>query len=616
MPIMRLEKEELSPGFRRSTALGAGSYQSCMRLILVVAISTLTLVVMTNRLLPADSSIGYDYSYFLPYLLAGANWVQQNGWLTVPHFTPDFCGGMPWLANPQSMFYSLPQTLAVTLSDPVEAVKWSLYLYATLGAAGTYVLARRCFGLSRHAAVLAFCLFQLNGFLLFRTGIGHPTYFVFGLVPILSLCALLTSSAVTRSRGLVDFGAAALGGCLLAAMVYGGALSFVAPAVLGTAIVILLHRAAIGSGVRPLLVLAGACLWSLPLSAMKLLPAYVFVSRYPRIYLPQYLFSDPLRLLGKLFGGLFLPETLDYVTSLNSARLGLHEFEFGVSIVPPVLIALYLATVRPLGIFRRPMAVVGIVIVASVPLLGTFGSPEWGAVLAKVPIINNNTTLVRWWSIYVLLVILLSVISFDAVFRRDRWRSLALAVGILLVSGQLLLRDLTYYTGGIVFPLYDPRPVSAALRQMAAGQAPLGSISRIGIPEGRVRARPVNSNDAFLKGASALPCYEPVFGYDLELLPSRGLTPGPVVGTGDTLNMADPRCFLDAAGSHCEPGDRFSRADAADLSIFAAHRPLPWHEPVWQRAASTVSAIAFLLTAALLCLIVLRVATGARSSRS
>lgn len=574
-----------------------------MRLTLVVVISTLTLVVMTNRILPAGGSIGYDYSYFLPYLLAGATWVQQNGWLAVPHFTPDFCGGMPWLANPQSMFYSVPQALAVALSSPVEAAKWSLYLYASVGAAGTYVLARTCFGLSRQAAALAFCLFQINGFLLFRTGIGHLTYLVFGLVPILCVCALLTSSVVTRPRSLVELGAAILGGCLLAAMVYGGALSFVVPAVLGVAIVILLHRAAIGSGGRPWLVLAGACVWSLPLSAMKLLPAYVFVSQYPRIYLPQYLFSNPFRLLGEIVSGLFLPETLDYFTGLNSATLGLHEFEFGVSMVPLALIGLYLATIRPPGIFRRPMAVVGISIVASVPFLGTFGSQAWGTALAKIPIINSNTTLVRWWSIYILLVILLAVISFDCVFRQDRLRTVALAVGVLIASGQLLLRDLGYYTTGIAFPLYDSRPVETAFRQMAAGLVPVGSISRIGSLEGRAGVRPTNSNDAFLKGVSALPCYEPVFGYDLELFPSRGLTPGPIVGTGDTLNMADPRCFLGDVGPHCRPGDQFSRADAADMSTFAAHRPIPWQQPVWQRAASTISAAAFVLTAVLLCLI-------------
>jgi len=55
----------------------------------------------------------------------------------------------------------------------------------------------------------------------------------------------------------------------------------------------------------------------------------------------------------------------------------------------------------------------------------------------------------------------------------------------------------------------------------------------------------------FLRNVSALPCYEPVFGYRLEFFPSGGLTPGPIVGTDDRLNMVDPRCFLDPAASRC-----------------------------------------------------------------
>jgi hypothetical protein len=49
------------------------------------------------------ASIGnsQSFSYYFPYLLSEAQWIHQNGWLTIPYFTPDYCGGLPWLANPQ-----------------------------------------------------------------------------------------------------------------------------------------------------------------------------------------------------------------------------------------------------------------------------------------------------------------------------------------------------------------------------------------------------------------------------------------------------------------------------------------------------------------------------------
>src|SRR5262245_37248573 len=109
-----------------------------------IVISTGALVYVASRMMPTgEGYLGHDYGYFLPYLLSGMAWAHQNGWLEIPHFTPDFCGGIPWLANPQSLFYSIPQVLTVALADPVTAVRWSLLLFATIGAGATYILFRR-----------------------------------------------------------------------------------------------------------------------------------------------------------------------------------------------------------------------------------------------------------------------------------------------------------------------------------------------------------------------------------------------------------------------------------------------------------------------------------------
>src|SRR5256885_781051 len=116
--------------------------------LVVIGASTAMLVHLAWSLLaPGARSIGQDYSYFFPYLVAGPNWVRTNGWLAPPHFTPDFCGGLPWLANPQSLFYSVPQLLA-TVTDPVAAARWTLIIFATGGAAATFLLLRRCLGAS------------------------------------------------------------------------------------------------------------------------------------------------------------------------------------------------------------------------------------------------------------------------------------------------------------------------------------------------------------------------------------------------------------------------------------------------------------------------------------
>ena len=450
-----------------------------------IGISTAALVYAAHRMLPIPNGyVGHDYRYFLPYLFAGVGWFQQNGLFTIPYFTPDFCGGIPWLANPQSVIYSLPQILTFFFADPIVAAKWSLFAYATAGGAATYVLLRRCFGLSWHAAGLGFVLFQLNGFLIFRIGVGHLTYHIYGLVPALCLCALVTDAPNHGARHwgarTKDLTAAVAGACLLAVMVYGGGLNYIIPAVLSVSAVIFIHQARTGFRQRPWLLLATACIWAIPLSALKLLPAFVFASGYPRTDFGEFLFDNPVILAGTLVRGLFYPEFQPFFTSMNNTfnwKVGLHEFEFGVSIVPLLLILARLWDI-PLFVERFSgrrlrqgprlhwFACIGLAVIIAIPILGTFGNATWGQVLLQIPVINNNTMLTRWWSIYILILIVLAAVSFDHVVSRAWARDVVLAGCVTIAAAQLTLRDFSYYTTARSYLLYDPAPVTAAIRQV------------------------------------------------------------------------------------------------------------------------------------------------------
>jgi hypothetical protein len=415
-------------GYRNSTAgrdaLPGRAYRTFFPpalLVGAIGLATGALFYAANRMLPnSNGYVGHDYRYFSPYLLAGTRWIKENGWFSVPYFTPDFCGGIPWLANPQSVFYSVPQISTLLFADPIAAAKWSLLLYATAGGAATYGLLRRCFSLSWHAAGLGFVLFQLDGFLLFRIGIGHLTYHTYGLIPCLCLCALFNDASnrqVSKWDALTKGIAAALvGACLLAVMIYGGALNYVVPAVLNVMAIIFIHQTRTGFTRRPWLVFAAACVWAIPLSALKLVPAFVFSSAYPRPYLAKYLFDNPLKLARSLFQSLFIPETQPSSTLMSytdNSRLGLHEFEFGVSVVPLVLIlAALIFAYRSRQAPRHLFAWVGVATISLIPILGTFGNATWGQILLRIPIVNNNTVLTRWWSIYILILIVLAAMSF------------------------------------------------------------------------------------------------------------------------------------------------------------------------------------------------------------
>jgi hypothetical protein len=562
-------------------------------LTLALVVSTTSLIKIVKHLLPtADGVIGYDYRYFLPYLLSGVQWIYQNGWLTLPYFTPDYCGGIPWLANPQSIFYSVPQFLTL-LTNPVTAVAWTAIIFATIGAAASYGLLRKSLGVSWQAATLGFVLFQLNTFLLFRIAIGHLTYHIFGLIPALCWLVLLPGAVggSVQIRVVRSTGAMIIGGVLLAMMVYAGATNYVIPTVLSVVMVLLIHHARVGWRLAPWCTLVGASLWAIPLSAIKLVPAFIFIHSYPRPYIPGFLFNNPMILAKVLLVSLFAPGFLPDFINLRAAWMGLHEFEYGVSIVPLLFIlAAILFYLRKPSRPRHVFAWVGLALVSALPIALTIGNEAWGRTLLEIPIINNNTTFVRWWSIYITPLIVVAGLLFDRVVPDTRIRDVVLGGSILVVVTQLMSLDLSYYETSKIFPLYDPAQVSAAVGRVSAGM-PLPEISQVGeSPADRLKPG-VPSNDGLIWGISTYPCYEPVFGYSGHLFPARQLKAGPVDSDiNGNFNLVDPRCYF-PFDAKCSAGALFRRDEVSDVAKFTSHRPLPWH-PLWQRVAEVATVVA------------------------
>ena len=566
---------------------------------LAFAASTATLVRTLSHLAPtANGMLGQDYSYFLPYLLSGVQWIYQNGWLTIPYFTPDYCGGIPWLANPRSDFYSVPQLLT-TLANPTTAIKWTAIAFATIGGIASYGLLRKCFGASWQAAGLAFVLFQLNTFLLFRIAVGHLTYHVFGLVPVLSWLVLVPTATANGSIGLNFIrtaGKTIAAAILLAMMVYAGAPDLIIPAVLSVVAVLLVHHVRMGWQSAPWCILAGACLWAIPLSALKLVPAVILVRNYPHPYLLGLLFADPIRLFKVLAASLFAPEILPWAIAPvqgSSRLLFLHEFEFGVSVVPLFLIlaAILLSAINP-SRPRRLLAWIALALVVALPIALASGNEGWSRLLLKILFIRDYSVPVRFWSIYITPLIVVAGLSFDRVFWGTRVRDVAFGASVLAVIAQLMSRDLSYYE---TIHLYDPAPVIRAVEGIAAG-VPLPEISEVGPPlkSGETDRR---DNDGLTRGTSAYPCYEPVFGYGHEYFPARQLRAGPVKsGIDGHFNLVDPRCYLSFDSRTCPAGGLFREQQGFDVAMFTSHRPLPWALPVWQRSAEAATIVSGMLS--------------------
>ena len=148
-----------------------------------LALSLIFYAWIFGRFIPLEGNkLGHDYALHFPNLLAGHFWVLQNGFFSVPWFTPAQCGGLPFYADLNVGYYALPQFLTFWFS-PLVAIKITFYVFASLGFLGTYAFLRKTMQLSLCAALVGAMLYFWNGFYVYRMLVGHLVDHGFMLLP-------------------------------------------------------------------------------------------------------------------------------------------------------------------------------------------------------------------------------------------------------------------------------------------------------------------------------------------------------------------------------------------------------------------------------------------------
>jgi hypothetical protein len=329
------------------------------------------------------------------------------------------------------------------------------------------------------------------------------------------------------------------------------------------------------------------------LSAAKLVPAIVYVQTFPRPG-QLVLFDTVFRLLFKLAIGLFLPFLLK--------GEGRHESEYGVGIIPPIFTALALSVAiqrHQLTIFAKRLVktwpyLVGFFLVCLIPIAVNFGGLGFDIVLKRVPYINNNVTLIRWFWIYIPVLCVVTGALLDYLMRASLERRVTLAISALVT---VIIATATNHRFYFDDQTYDPSSIIAANASLDRGKPP-PKIVEIG------SGRDQFDNDGLVNGVSAYPCYEPLFGYFLETFPP-GIDLGHL-GLHGTGRLRNPACFIYGAANRCLPGEAFS--DSEQAAMFAQYRSFRYVTPTWQTIADLLSAFGFLLVLVLPIYAVVRVA--------
>lgn len=590
----------------------------------------------------SQGTLGHDCGLAFAGMVDGYIWFAKNGWWEVPWFSPSFCGGQPFFADPQSGYYSVLQWLTF-ITDPLTATYSTLLLFASLGFFGTYLLARHCFALALPWAILAAALYFFNGFLPHRMIIGHMGYHGLTLAPWMAL-ALLTPVASRAST----IGSGILAGLIAAYWLQSGLTTLMVPAALSVGLVLLVYRLR-QPWPRDLFPrISLAVLVSIVLSASKLVASLSFYSHFERTqyFLPG--FDNPFVLLLTNLLALFGPNEM----AAKAGDLGLvnqqwalmpHEWAFGFTLVPlfvllrgrvllrqqkksstcregeaaaPVHNSASDApgsqyntstTERPGHFHPRGIKLaVGLIILAIclLPLATQFYTPELNAWFKQHPLIGATVAPMRWLIIYLPVIPILTGLlgSRTLAFLGQESRASRLVLSFILMIIVLNIAEPRRYYAD---QGYRPDLLLEAYDHLAVGKATSHSIKALGT---RVEdaadedLAALTGNEIMLAGISQMRCYNPSFGYRLEKLPPADLVPGDIFLERDgKLNIRNPACFVFPEENRCQPGDPFLNNQLHEAKSFVSYHSYPFiksHRQViadWVTIGGLVSVFMFIL---------------------
>jgi len=578
-------------------ALSAGTRKTAVLWAVLLA-SVLVYAVIVGRFFPnRQGAIGQDYSFFLPYLLEGWFWYLQNGLAAVPWFTAAFCGGQPLYADPQALYFSVPQLLILVM-NPLRAVHLTVVVFAVAGLLGFYRLMRDPFGVSEFPAALGAALFMFNNFYLAHLIVGHLAFHAIMLVPWVAWAAM----SRPRSRRADEILPALAGGLCVGYWIHAGMAVMLLPAALSVVALFLTlgviraqPEVAVG---RVIAVVA----LGLALGAGKLAAGLAFVSNVDRSSYPLPGFDHWGSAIEMI--SLLLFWNVENVLQLasehvagGSVPLERHEFEFGVSLLPAELLVIGGAcwAIRAVARKRidmgipsgRTLYLCALALLCAAVVASNVFSPPVHAVLKALPIVKQQSTMLRWIWILIPPVILWSVLALEHAPYLSRWKAVIALVGIAALLAFNLVNNRDYYDR----EAYSPHDIVEAHRRAAAGEPP-PPVSQVvfGAPPGQTLKSVLSRNDAFTRGASQLACYNAIFGYSLESLRVGVLHPGSIMEQIDgQLNLKNPACYVFPQENGCAPGDHFLASQQTEAKALAERRPFRFRRSWTQELADAVS---------------------------
>ena len=582
------------------------NYLFCILSVLII----FTHQAIFQNLLPNSSSfLGHDYSLVLPNFLFGKIWFDKN-FLSIPWFSPSFCCGVPYFADPQIGYYSFQQLLFVFF-PPLIALKISFFIFSLTAFIGMFLLAHKSFKLNIYISLIAATLFLFNGFFNYRAIIGHFSFLSYVFIPL--YCFTLICSFEDSSQKLKNIFYILISSILFANFIHSGSSSLIVVITFSIALIILIY-VLINNNLKIIYNLLLSLFLGLIISSSKINASFAFLSNFTREY-PPLLFENFTSLLINTVKSLFFfpdinrfnSDTINQVTT----QLQVHEIEFGVSIVPIIIFVFLIFNIKNFLINNFSivkfisfiLALIILIFAVSINL----SSSEIGGFLRELPVIKSTWVHFRITSIYIIPIILISTILLSKINLKFNYLKYLTFVFLFIIIFQNQIYEKKFYNE----QKYDPKNIVEFYKDK-------NRIKNINVNEIIIfldqNNKPVISNqrnDMFVFNYSPLFCYNPIFGYNLEKLPKNkftfnkknkinsnliNYTGNPKGIKGNQSNFFNPSCFVFPDENGCKPGDFFKENQMNDLENFLNYKNFNFQVSKSQTLFNFISLISFLMS--------------------
>jgi hypothetical protein len=530
------------------------------------------------QLTPIGGIMGHDFYHYLARAYAGAVHFWQNGF-AVPHYTPTLCGGLPVFADPQSMYYSLPQWLTFVM-DPLAAVLVTHFVFYGLGYWGFYRFLRDVVEAARELSHWGALLFVLNGFSFEHLLVGHLTHHSYLLFPWLLRVAMVPGPDFWKRAGLLSL--------ILIYTFYSGGTHMIVVFVAGA---LLLLPWCISRGARrgdlketgalvllsAVLVLA-ACSPKLAASA-ALSPSFL---QRPidssglsiSTLLKQFFWFDPRTLPNTILFGKWHFGPWEYVGFMSKMLI------LGV---PVLLVSLLLRMTRA----RFLLVSSYIAVIYAIGWIGAAKHAEHGLWLLR-----DYHNPIKIYGAFVPFLIVAAVVSVRWIASFKGWlpttpwvRATLFGMASLMALAEFAVSSRYFVSNPLVYNFrYDPN-LWRELRKV-------GHLPEVTQVTDQYRS----DVDGIARGETSLKCFEPMFGYRREVMKADLVAGSPLTLREGRFNFTHPGCLVYPGHFQCKRWDRVPASEEGNLRRFVRGDSGAWSVPLWQTGLLRVGLLSTLLS--------------------